>query len=242
MASMHVERDALMDSVAIITARGGSRRIPRKNISDFLGKPVIAYSIAAALESRCFSEVMVSTDDAEIAEIARGYGATVPFMRSQQNANDFATTADVLREVLLEYLQRGRRFGAACCIYPAAPLITPERLREGMRMLAADSTLESVVPVLRFRYPIQRALRIENARLAMILPENINSRSQDLMPAYHDAGQWYWFRTEPFLRRGQVFGEACRPVVLGELEAQDIDEQDDWELAEIKYRLRKENT
>jgi pseudaminic acid cytidylyltransferase len=231
-----------MDAVAIITARGGSRRIPRKNIRDFLGKPIVAYSIAAALEAGCFQEVMVSTDDAEIAEVARSFGAAVPFLRSAKTSDDFATTADVLREVLAEYAERGRPFEAACCIYPTAPLATAERLREGMRLLAADAALESVVPVLRFGYPIQRALKIENGLLSMILPEHINSRSQDLMPAYHDAGQWYWFRTAAFLRSGKLFGAVCAPVVLDEMEAQDIDNEEDWKLAEMKFRLRQEKT
>jgi N-acylneuraminate cytidylyltransferase len=229
-----------MNSVAIITARGGSRRIPRKNIRDFLGKPILGYPIAAALESGCFQEVMVSTDDEEIAEIARKFGATVPFMRSAKTSDDFATTADVLKEVLAEYSRRGREFEAACCIYPTAALVTAERLREGMRILAADVTLESVMPVLRFGYPIQRALKIENSRLSMISPEYMNSRSQDLMPVYHDAGQWYWFRTAPFLRAGKISGEFCAPVILDEMDAQDIDNEDDWRLAEMKYCLRKE--
>ena len=153
-----------MNSVAIVTARGGSRRIPRKNIRDFFGKPIIGYPIAAALASGCFQEVMVSTDDAEIADIVRSLGATVPFMRSAETSDDFATTADVLKEVLGEYMRRGREFEAACCVYPTTPLVTAERLQEGMRLLAADAAVESVVPVLRFGYPIQRALKIEESR------------------------------------------------------------------------------
>jgi pseudaminic acid cytidylyltransferase len=229
-----------VNSIAIITARGGSKRIPRKNVRDFLGKPIIAYSIAAAMESQCFVEVMVSTDDDEIADIAKRYGAVVPFMRSAETANDTATTAAVLREVLAEYAKRGREFEAACCIYPAAPLITPNRLIEGMQILAMNLTLESVVPVLRYGHPIQRALKIEGSRLAMISPEYMTTRSQDLMAAYHDAGQWYWFRTAPFAHSGKVFGDACAPVVLDATEAQDIDDEDDWKLAEIKCRLRLE--
>jgi len=225
-----------MDSVAIITARGGSRRIPRKNVRDFLGKPIIGYSIAAALESQCFAEVMVSTDDEEIAQIARRLGAVVPFMRSAETSNDTAITVAVLKEVLAEYARRGREFEAACCIFPAAPLITAGRLREGMQMLAADPALASVIPVLRFGYPIQRALKIEDARLSFISPEYINSRSQELMTAYHDSGQWYWFRTAAFARYGQLFNIACAPIILDAMEAQDIDHENDWELAEIKYR------
>ncbi|MGD0283922.1 MAG: pseudaminic acid cytidylyltransferase, partial [Dissulfurispiraceae bacterium] len=180
------------------------------------------------------------TDDAEIAEIAQKFGATVPFMRSAKTSDDFATTADVLMEVFAEYSRCGREFEAACCIYPTAALVTAERLREGMRILAADATLESVMPVLRFGYPIQRALKIENSRLLMISPEYMNSRSQDLMPVYHDAGQWYWFRIAAFLRTEELIGESCAPVILDEMDAQDIDNEDDWRLAEMKYCLRKE--
>jgi pseudaminic acid cytidylyltransferase len=231
-----------MNSVAIITARGGSKRIPRKNIRDFLGKPIIAYPIATAIESRCFSEVMVSTDDAEIAEIARQCGASVPFMRSSETANDYATTSDVLREVFVEYSRRGSTFDAACCIYPTTPLMTAERLRQGMRLLIADPQLESVVPVLRYGHPIQRALKIEGSHIGMASPEYMATRSQDLTPMYHDAGQWYWFRTAPFARTGKVFSTACAPVILDATEAQDIDDEDDWKIAEIKCRLRQEKT
>lgn len=229
-----------MNAVAILTARGGSKRIPRKNIRDFLGKPILSYPIAAALASGCFQEVMVSTDDAEIADVARKWGACVPFLRSAKTSDDFSTTADVLKEVLAEYARRNREFEAACCIYPTAALVTPARLHEGMQTLLDDAALESVVPVLRFGYPIQRALRIEHGRLAMFQPEHLNCRSQDLVPAYHDAGQWYWFRTAAFLHSGQLFGVACGPVILDETEAQDIDHEADWKLAEMKYRLFRE--
>ena len=235
-----VEKLSTVNALAIITARGGSRRIPRKNIRDFFGKPIIGYPIAAALASGCFQEVMVSTDDAEIAGVARSFGATVPFMRSAKTSDDFAGTEDVLKEVLAEYSRRGREFKAACCIYPTTPLVTAERLQEGMRILATDEAIETVVPVLRFGYPIQRALKIENSRLAMISPEYMNSRSQDLQAAFHDAGQWYWLRIAAFRHSGELFGAVCAPVVLDESEAQDIDNEDDWLLAEIKYRLRKE--
>lgn len=231
-----------MNAVAIITARGGSKRIPRKNIRDFLGKPIISYPIAAALESGCFDEVMVSTDDEQIAKIAQVYGAMSPFMRSATTSDDYASTNDVLVEVLKEYALRGRTFAAACCIYPTASLLTAERLREGRRKLASDQAIESVIPVLRFGYPIQRALKIENDRLSMIASEYYNSRSQDLMPTYHDAGQWYWFRTEAFLRSEKLLASVCVPVLLDEMEAQDIDNEYDWQLAELKYRLRGKRT
>ena len=222
--------------VAIITARGGSKRIPRKNIKDFLGKPIIAYSISAALDAGCFDEVMVSTDDQEIAEVARGLGATVPFFRSAQTSNDFATTADVLTEVLLEYRARQEEFSHACCIYPTAPFVTAEKLKRGYDLLlAADA--DSAFPVVRFGYPIQRALKIEDGCLKMIWPEHLNSRSQDLMPAFHDTGQFYWFHVERFLKSKVIFSAHAVPIEVPESEVQDIDTAEDWKVAEMKYRM-----
>lgn len=232
----------MTNAVAIITARGGSKRIPRKNLRTFFGKPIISYPIAAALESGCFEEVMVSTDDEEIAAVARQLGAEVPFMRSAKTSDDSATTVDALKEVINDYAARGRQFELGCCIYPVAALVTPARLREGMDRLVADPTVDTVVPVLRFGHPIQRALKIENGRLFMIAAEHVTSRSQDLMAAYHDAGQWYWFRTSGLLRTGVLFGRASAPVVLEEMEAQDIDSEPDWQLAELKVQLRRQRT
>ncbi len=226
-----------MKSLAIITARGGSKRIPRKNLRPFCGTPIIGYSIRAARAAGCFDEVMVSTDDAEIAEVARGFGAIVPFFRSAQTSDDHATTADVLVEVLTEYAHRGRQFDMACCIYPTAPFVTAEVLNDGQRRLLSDPALDSVVPVVRFGYPIQRALKIEDGRLAMIWPENLSVRSQDLMPAYHDVGQFYWFRVEPFLRHRCLFAPNTAPIVVPEWSVQDIDNEDDWILAETKYQV-----
>jgi pseudaminic acid cytidylyltransferase len=224
-----------MSTIAIITARGGSKRIPRKNIRPFCGIPIIGHSIKAALAADCFQEVMISTDDLEIAEVARGFGAAVPFFRSARTADDHATTADVLVEVLTEYAGRGRTFETACCLYPTAPFVTSEMLAAGLCRLREDPGLDSVVPVVRFGYPIQRALRLENDRLSMIWPETLNSRSQDLMPAYHDAGQCYWFRVEPFLRNRRLFTSNMAPVIVPEWSVQDIDNEDDWIVAETKY-------
>ncbi len=222
--------------VAIITARGGSRRIPRKNIKDFLGKPIIAYSILAALEARCFDEVMVSTDDNEIAEIALKYGARVPFFRSAANSDDYATTASVLTEVLEEYHRLGNDFKYACGLYPTAPFITGEMLRMSHDLLIQTGA-DAVLPVVRFGYPVQRAFRIEDGRLEMIWPEYVNSRSQDLMEAYHDSGQFYWLRVSRFMETRRIFGEHTIPIVVPESEAQDIDTESDWRIAEIKYRI-----
>lgn len=228
-----------MTSVAIITARGGSKRIPRKNIKPFLGKPIIAYSIAAALEAGCFDEVMVSTDDEEIAGVARECGAQVPFLRSPKASDDFASTADVLAEVLAEYRKRGRDFDLGCCIYPTAPFVTAERLEAASRLLE-ESGADTLVPVVRFGFPIQRALGIDGGRLRLLWPEHRDTRSQDLPPAYHDCGQFYLFRVARFLETRALVGENTVPMELPESEVQDIDTEEDWKVAELKYRILRQ--
>lgn len=225
-----------MTSVAIITARGGSKRIPRKNIKDFCGKPIMAYSIEAAKASGLFDEIMVSTDDGEIAEVARKYGANVPFMRSAATSDDYATTADVIREVLGEYEKRGKNFGWVCCIYPTAPFVTAKKLRDSFSYLRAKNA-NALVPVVRFSYPPQRCVVIANGLLQYKWPENVRARSQDLEPYYHDAGQYYFWKTEEF-SEGMI--ENTVPFVLNDLEVQDIDNLEDWRLAEIKYRMMQE--
>ncbi len=225
--------------VAIITARGGSKRIPKKNIKPFLGQSIIKYSIDAALQSDCFDEVMVSTDDTEIREIAEQFGAKVPFMRSKATSDDYATTAEVVEEVLLEYKKRGRCFDYCCCIYPAAPFISPDKLQKGFRILK-NKNADTVLPVVKFGYPIQRALKIVNERLSMFWPENIDTRSQDLTPAYHDVGQFYWLRVDVFLEQKKLLTENTVPMELTCLEVQDIDTAEDWKIAEIKYTMSKD--
>ncbi len=220
--------------LAIITARGGSKRIPGKNIKEFCGKPILCYSIEAAKKSGVFDEIMVSTDDEKIADIARANGASVPFMRSEQTANDYASTDDVIREVLLEYQKRGQEFDSFCCIYPTAPFITGERLRAAMELLAKA---DSVMPVVPFSYPPQRGLIINHAGLVeRQFPEHATTRSQDLPKVYHDCGQFYACRTAPFLAAGTTDVTNLVPLILSEMEVQDIDTPEDWELAEIKYR------
>jgi pseudaminic acid cytidylyltransferase len=226
----------MMNNIAIITARGGSKRIPRKNIKDFLGKPIIAYSIEASLQSGIFQEVMVSTDDTEIAEVAQKYGAKVPFLRSAKNSDDFATTADVLTEVLENYAQLGQNFQYACCLYPTAPFVTAEKLQKAFQLLT-ESNADSVVPVATFSYPIWRSLKIENGKLQMNFPENLNKRSQDLPPAYHDVGQFYFFQVAKFLSTKRLFSDFSVPLHISELEMQDIDNETDWKLAELKYQI-----
>lgn len=228
-----------MSKLAVITARGGSKRIPRKNIKDFCGKPIMAYSIEAALESGAFDTVMVSTDDREIAEIAEKYGATVPFFRSEKTSNDFAVTSQVLAEVLEEYESRGQRFDRVCCIYPTAPFITAERLRTAMELLE-EKQADSVLPVVRFGFPPQRGVVLEDGFLKFKWPEHRNTRSQDLEPFYHDVGQFYCVNTESFRKQRVLVMERTVPLVLSEMEIQDIDTEEDWKLAELKYRMLKE--
>jgi N-acylneuraminate cytidylyltransferase len=227
-----------MDSrkIAIITARGGSKRIPRKNIKEFCGQPILAYSIRAAVESGIFDTVMVSTDDEEIAETARKYGAEVPFYRSPETANDYATTNDVLLEVLAEYEKRGQIFDMAVCIYPTAPFVTAEKLKAAVEKLA-ESDADTLIPVVAFSYPPQRAMIVEEGRLVFEYPQYLDSRSQDLTPHYHDVGQFYVFRTSAFQRNRKLMVGNILPLVVSELEVQDIDNQTDWEIAEMKYRL-----
>ena len=224
-----------MKSLAIITARGGSKRIPRKNIKDFLGKPIIAYSIEAAIESGVFDEVMVSTDDEEIAEIAKKYGAKVPFMRSEATSNDTATTNDVLMEVVNEYEKRGTKFDYCACLYPTAPFVTAEKLRKANKMLT-ESNVDTLIPVVSFSYPPKRALVIRDERLVFKYPEYMDSRSQDLEPEYHDIGQFYFFNVDAFKKNKKLMIGNILPLVVDEMEVQDIDNESDWKIAEIKYQ------
>jgi pseudaminic acid cytidylyltransferase len=222
------------DTVAIVPARGGSKRIPRKNIRPFLGRPILARVIEELRAAGSFSEIMVSTEDAEIAAVARASGAAVPFLRSPRNSGDDATTAAVLLEVVAAYEKLGRRFGALCCVYPTAVFVTPALLREGLRLLR-ESQADCVVPVLRYSFPIQRALRVDGGRLHMFHPEHMNTHSRDLPQAFHDAGQFYWLRTERFLAQKTVYMEDAVPLHIDELQAHDIDTEDDWRIAELKF-------
>lgn len=228
-----------MGNLAIIPARGGSKRIPKKNIKEFLGKPIIAYSIEAALKSNLFDEVMVSTDDNEIADIAKKFGAKVPFLRSEINANDFAVLVDVLLEVIAFYAQRNIRYDTICCILPTAPFITADKIKKGKQLLSRKSH-DCVFPVLEFSFPIQRSLKIEDTKVAMVCSEYLNTRSQDLEPRYHDSGQFYWIKTDVLLAQKKIFVENAGALIISQLEAQDIDTPTDWKLAEIKYQLANE--
>jgi pseudaminic acid cytidylyltransferase len=230
-----------MKALAIITARGGSKRIPFKNIRNFHGKPIIAYSIKAAIEAGCFQEVMVSTDDEKISEIAMEYGAAVPFLRSEKNSNDFATTAEVLIEVVSEYRKRGQDFDFICCIYPTAPFVTASKLLAAYQMLL-KSDADSLLPVTKFGFPIWRSLKKENDKVQFNWPEYALTRSQDLPSAFHDCGQFYFVRTAFFLEHGKLISENTLGMEVPESEVQDIDTEEDWMIAEIKYKMLNNNS
>lgn len=231
-----------MSNIAIIPARGGSKRIPRKNIRDFLGKPIISYSIEAAIESNLFDEVIVSTDDPEIAEIALRYGAKVPFFRSEENSNDFATTADVLIEVLNWYKNKGISFENAICIYPCSPFVSTELFEKARGILKAQKA-DCVFPVIRYGHPIQRALKIDQiGKLKLFFEEFSNSRTQDIQNTYHDAGMFYYFDVNNFLENKSLRTENSFAIEVDENLTQDIDNELDWKLAELKYKLIIENT
>jgi len=221
-------------TIAIITARGGSKRIPRKNVKEFFGQPMIKYAIDAALESKIFDTVMVSTDDEEIAQITKQYGADVPFMRSEAASNDFATTLDVLLEVVDQYKKNGIEFDSLCCIYPCVPFLTGDILVKANNAFL-ENDIDALMPVVKFSYPIQRALRINNEGiLEYTYPEFIKARSQDLEPMYHDVGMFYFYKVNslPKVRRIKHFE-------MKEYEIQDIDTEEDWYYAEMKYRILK---
>jgi len=227
-----------MSALAIILARGGSKRIPRKNLKPFLGYPIIKYSIDAAISSELFDEVMVSTDDDEIKELSLKYGAKVPFLRSPQASDDFATTADALVEVISLYAEQGKIFDYTCCLYPTAPFVTSEKLVYAYKILI-NNKYKSVFPVLSFHYPIWRSFILNSGRLVMNFSQYENSRSQDLPQTFHDAGQFYFFNTEVFMMEKTLFTNNSFGIKIDEFEGQDIDTLEDWKLAEIKYKMRK---
>jgi N-acylneuraminate cytidylyltransferase len=227
-----------MKNLAIIPARGGSKRIPRKNIKPFLGKPIIAYSIESALKTKLFDEVIVSTDDVDIAAIARQYGANVPFLRSEATANDFATLADVLIEVVECYRQTGIYPENICCILATAPLIDFQCIVDAYGLMMDSNKYLSVYPVVAFSYPILRSLKMDvQGYISMNWPEYMSTRSQDLEPAYHDTGTFYWIKTDALLEYKTIITPQTGGIVVDEITVQDIDTETDWKLAEMKYKL-----
>lgn len=231
-----------MNSLAVITARGGSKRIPGKNTKDFCGKPIIAYSILAACESGLFDEVMVSTDSANIKEVALQYGAAVPFFRSEKNSDDYATTADVLIEVIKRYEALGISYENICCIYPTAPFVTAKKLFDAKSALEKDDYCKVVFAATSFSYPPQRGLIEKDGLAHWWQPKHSESRSQDLPVVYHDAGQFYFFKTRDFLDNPVLIGNRSKMLMVPETEVQDIDNLTDWEIAEVKYeRMMAQN-
>jgi len=229
-----------LGNIAIIPARGGSKRIPRKNIKLFLGKPILAYSIEAALESNLFDEVMVSTEDEEIASIAIKYGATIPFKRSLENAGDFSTTVDVILEVIEEYKKIDKYYENGCCIYPTAAFVTKEKLKKGLSLLKKNN-YDTVLPVLRYSFPIQRAFKqTTKGKIKMFFSEFLETRSQDLEEAFHDAGQFYWFNITRLESSKKLWTENTGMIAISDLEAHDIDTIADWHTAEFKFKANNE--
>lgn len=226
----------MLENLAIIPARGGSKRIPKKNIKNFCGKPIIAYSIEAALKSKCFNEVMVSTDDKEIAEIAIKYGAKVPFFRSKDTSNDFSTIADVALEVLGQYERTGRRFQYLANIYATAPFVTENDLKKAFEKLK-NSNNSMIMPLLKFSYPPQRSYIIDEKRIATFRDKQyITARSQDLEPLYHEVGQYYIYKVEDYVKNKGVFHEDILMTEVTEMQMHDIDSEEDWQVAEFKYK------
>jgi N-acylneuraminate cytidylyltransferase len=225
--------------VAVIPARGGSKRIPGKNIRDFWGKPMMAWSIDAARKSGLFDRVIVSTDDREIATIAESLGAEVPFMRPKEISDDHAGTSAVIAHAIDWLRQQGMNPDPVCCIYATAPFISADDLKRGFKLLQ-ESGADFAFSVTSYAFPIQRAIRLTSgSRLEMFQPELFATRSQDLEEAYHDAGQFYWGKAEAWCLSKSIFGPNSIPVVIPRSRVQDIDTPEDWELAELMFRALK---
>jgi len=222
--------------LCVIPARGGSKRIPGKNIRDFCGKPVIAYSIEAALQSNCFDKVIVSTDDQGIASVAQSYGAEIPFLRPQALADDFTGTNDVIKHAIQWYNSSSQMVSYVCCLYATAPFVQKTYLEEGYKKLL-ELNKSFAFSVTSFPFPIQRAIRIkQNAEVQAIWPENINKRSQDLEEAFHDAGQFYWGTSDAFLKDEVIFSNVSTSVKIPRHLVQDMDTLEDWYRAELMYQ------
>ncbi len=223
--------------LAVIPARGGSKRIPKKNIKDFLGKPIIAYSIEAAIASGCFDKVMVSTDDEKIAKVAKQYGAEVPFMRPPELSDDHTGTNDVVKHAINWYTEQNINIEYTCCIYATSPFLQPQSLQDGLKQLQT-SNCAYAFSATSFSFPIQRAIKLtEDGRIEAFYPEYIFTRSQDLEEAYHDAGQFYWGKSSAFLNDEVVFSNISIPIILPRYLVQDIDTLEDWKKAELMFKI-----
>lgn len=228
-----------MKNIAIITARGGSKRIPKKNIKDFMGKPMIAYAIEAAINSGIFDEVMVSTDCNEIAEISKKYGANVPFLRSEKTSGDFSTTYDAIEEVISEYKKFDKNFENICCIYPCVPFLKAETLKSAYNKMF-EKKADAIIPVCKYPVPIEWAMKLENGYLLPNDREAQNIRSQDIETKYFDAGMFYFCKTSALIEYKSLVPEKTLGFVIDESQCQDIDTEEDWQMAEMKYNILKE--
>ena len=226
-------------NICVIPARGGSKRIPRKNIKNFFGQPMIAYSIKAALKSECFDQVIVSTDDAEIAEVAKSFGASVPFVRPDELANDYAGTVPVIKHAIEWFDDRGQPPSEVCCLYATAPFVSAGAIKKAYEQMQ-HTQVDYCFTVTSFAFPIQRAIKItaEN-RVEMLYPEHLETRSQDLEESYHDAGQFYWGKAEAFKQQKPLFSKSATPYILPRYLVQDIDTLEDWKKAELMYKTIK---
>jgi len=227
--------------ICIIPARGGSKRIPRKNIKDFLGKPIIAYSIKAALDSQCFDQVIVSTDDAEIAKVAKYFGASIPFVRPKSLSNDYTNTIPVIKHAIEWFDDQNQSLSEVCCLYATAPFVQADTIRKVYKKMKQDQA-DYCFTVTSFAFPIQRAIKVttEN-RIEMFYPEHQKTRSQDLEEAYHDAGQFYWGKAAAFKQQKPIFSKDASSFVLPRHLVQDLDTLEDWKRAELMYQVLKKN-
>jgi len=224
--------------VAVIPARGGSKRILRKNIKNFYGKPIIAWSIEAAINSKCFDKVIVSTDDKEIAEVALSYGAEVPFIRPAYLSDDYTNTTKVVKHAIEWYEENGTKINLACCIYATAPFISIDDILEGL-VTIEENECQYVFSVTNYEFPIQRSFRIANNGVEMLYPENFSKRSQDLEEIYHDAGQFYWGKPSSWIDDMDIFCEHSLPIFIPRYRVIDIDNENDWQQAEIMFEILK---
>ena len=226
--------------VGIIPARGGSKRIPRKNLRVFCGKPIIQWTIETAQRSACFDRIVLSTDDPEIADFAKSLGVDVPFHRPLSLADDHTTTLQVMEHAVAWLCEHDRAVSAACCMYATAPLMRAEDIRKGLELLTSHGC-DYAFSCTRFSFPVQRAIRItDNGRIEPAFPSEISKRSQDLPEFFHDAGQFYWGRADAFLEQRPIFSSGSVPVVIPTYRVQDIDTNEDWKRAEIVFRALEE--
>lgn len=228
-----------MAHIALIPARGGSKRIPKKNIRDFLGKPIIAYTIEAAQKSGCFDRIIVSTDCPEIKKVAQSYGVEVPFERPEDIADDYSTAIDVIKHTITWLRENGVKLDLICCLYATAPFMRSSDIIAGREMLLGEPDAEYAMTVTSFPFPIQRAVMLKNGRLQMFQPEHFLTRSQDLEESYHDAGQIYWGKPDAFLSNIPVLSNKAIPIILPRHLVQDIDTEEDWIRAELLYKANQ---